>query len=429
MNRRAVLGLVGLAAVFCAYALTWAQVRGKPPAAAKAAADDEELAELERRIDSTVRVRGTLVSMQTADVVCEVPGGSTILSIVEDGSQVKKGDVLARLDDTAIKDKLAAHEAAHAAAEAALAQAKATHDLRRQEAAGSRDTAVLAVKAAELAREKYLGDDGEHKMQVKTAEAEIALAEERVKTAEIVLKTLESAHSAGGAAPAELAKARLAAAEARTALTTGQLKHKLLTTKTLAHQTAVLELAIAEAQANRARILAQAETAVLQAEAEVRARQAALAQETAALERMKIALSRCVVHAPRDGFVMFPPRSWAASPAIEVGARVAERQLLMQIPDMSRLGVRVLVPEVWIKRLRVGQNASVHLHALPREGLRGKVVSISNQMEQRSWFAAEVQEYAVVVALEKAPEEARVGMTALAEIDVGVPSGKGIKEK
>lgn len=48
--------------------------------------EDDEAAALERRIDNTVRARGEVISLQTADVVCQVPGESTVMELVEEGA-------------------------------------------------------------------------------------------------------------------------------------------------------------------------------------------------------------------------------------------------------------------------------------------------------------------------------------------------------
>jgi multidrug resistance efflux pump len=386
--------------------------------------EDDEASALERRIDNTVRARAEVISLQTADIVCRVAGESAVVELVEEGANVKKGDVLVRLDDAPWRDRATAQEAAVIAAQAAVEQAKATLELRQQERADGRDASELAVRAAEAAREKYLGKDGEYAVQLKAIESQIAVAAERVKTAEAILKAAMDAGEGGG--PAErlmiqrqTAEAKLAILEAKTALETAQAKRQLLVTRELAHQTAALDLALVEAKATLNRTRRQAEAAVAQAQADLKAREAALVQENLNLARIRSTIERCTLRAPRDGYVVYAgPRRRTGSNTLEVGGKVQDHQLLLQMPDTSRLGLRALVNETRIGRVKVGQSVMVE-PLVGRTRLRGKVASIANQPDQRSWLSSDVREYAVIVTLDEMPNGwAKPGMSAMAEIDV-----------
>jgi multidrug resistance efflux pump len=398
--------------------------RAKPPAR-KFGGDEEAIAALEERIKNTIRAGGTLISLDPGDVKCQVPEGGRIVELIEEGAGVRKGDVLVRLDDTAVKDNLRSHEAAVAAAGAALAQAKAVLSLREQDLTDGRENGALAIKAAELAREKYLGDDGEHQVHLKAVESEKEIAQERLKTAETILKAVMEAGASGAAAERQVAEARLAAFEAKAALQVAEGKRQLLTTRTLAYQTAVLDLAVAEAKAARARAIRQAEAALAQAVGDVRTREEALLAERNRLERTKQALDRCVIRAPRDGFVVHASPRGRAATLLEVGSVVQSGQLLVQIPDMSRLGVRVLVNETRIGRVEVGDEVSVRLEVLSTKIVRGKISSVANQPEQPSWLSGDMlREYAAIVTLDEATGGVKLGMTALAEIHVSGTAAK-----
>lgn len=398
--------------------------------AAPPGAEDDETAELERRIDNTVRARAGVISLQMTDIVCRVPGDSAILELVENGGHVKQGDVLARLDDSAWKDKATAQEAAILAAQAAVEQAKAALELRQQDRSDGHESGELAVKAAEAAREKHLGKGGEHELQLKAIDAEIALAQERIKSAEAILKAALEAAEAGGAAAEramiarQSAEARLAIFEAQTALKTAEAKKQWLATRELAHQKAVLDLAMAQAKAALNHTIRQTAAAVAQAQADLKAREAALVQETLGLARTRSILDHCTLRSPREGVVLYASSARRTSGAVEPGAKVQEGQRLMQMPDLSRLGLRVMVNESRIARVRVGQSVAIE-PLVGRSRLRGKVIAIANQSDQRSWLSSDVREYAVTVALEDgAPSQLRLGMTALAEIDVAGTSPK-----
>ena len=72
------------------------------------AATGNYLTEKARKADLVISITedGTLESSHNTDIKCEVQGGSTILWIVRDGTDVKKGDELVRLDSAGIQEKI-----------------------------------------------------------------------------------------------------------------------------------------------------------------------------------------------------------------------------------------------------------------------------------------------------------------------------------
>src|SRR5436305_1925088 len=66
----------------------------------------------------TVTERGTLEAVRKADIVCRVhppkpdQPASVIKWVIDDGTRVKKGDVILVLDDSALQDRLKAQEIA-----------------------------------------------------------------------------------------------------------------------------------------------------------------------------------------------------------------------------------------------------------------------------------------------------------------------------
>ena len=64
---------------------------------------DEAQADLERRVDETVREFGTVESAKSVGIVSELAGEATILRVVPDGTAVKEGDLLVTLDDTKLQ--------------------------------------------------------------------------------------------------------------------------------------------------------------------------------------------------------------------------------------------------------------------------------------------------------------------------------------
>ncbi|HEX5446444.1 MAG TPA: biotin/lipoyl-binding protein, partial [Pirellulales bacterium] len=79
-----------------------------------------------KRADLIVLVsgEGVVESADNLDLQNPVPGRRNILAIVPDGSYVRKGDLLLRLDSASLEEAIAAERASLSQAEAAVVRAK-----------------------------------------------------------------------------------------------------------------------------------------------------------------------------------------------------------------------------------------------------------------------------------------------------------------
>ncbi len=374
-----------------------------------------------RRSDSFVREPGALQSADTLEICSEIEGPTTILRIVPEGSTVKRGDLLVELDASWLRDKQLQHEVVLAEARGALVQAETALAALKELASGRVAVAELALKVAELDRQRFLGEGGEFELEMRKIDSHVAVAEKRVQLAQMVLAQVEKAVEEGRAEKKNLEEASLAVFESRVQLETAQASKQLFTKHARDYRTAALELAIGQAKSTLSEIKIESRVGLQRAEAKAFARKAAVQLEEKRLARIQQQIEKCRIVAPRDGEVMYA--SVAASPrtapvVIEQGAMVRQRQPILRMPDMSRLEVRVRVPESRVDRVREGQPATIRIDAFPDREFRGKVAQVSDVPEPTSFFSGGVKEYAVVVSIEDPTPELRPGMTALVEIDV-----------
>ncbi|HEV3023272.1 MAG TPA: biotin/lipoyl-binding protein, partial [Pirellulales bacterium] len=74
----------------------------------------------------TVVKDGNLESAKNLEIKCQVPGALTILEIAPDGSYVRQGDILVRLDSSLLEDAILAQQIVQARAQAARISAEKT---------------------------------------------------------------------------------------------------------------------------------------------------------------------------------------------------------------------------------------------------------------------------------------------------------------
>ncbi len=377
---------------------------------------DSAAAELTRRIDQTVREAGVVESASELELRSQAPGQSTVISVVPDGSAVKEGDLLMTLDDSKLRQELREQQIAVQQAQAGVVEAQAEADLAERQAAASIPIAELTLRAAELARSRYLDEGGELERDVTAAERRLALARQRLNVA----KGLLAPSAEDAPEPAQTPEAQLAVAEAQAQVEAALAEQQLLTRHVRGHQTALLELAVLEAEAAVGHRRASAAAARRDAAYELAARQVLLESQRLRLQEIQQQLEHCRIHAPRDGVVLHaaPGARRTAAANLEPGTTVHEGQLLLKMPDLERLQVRVRVHESQVQRVQPGQPVSLRLDAFPTRALTGEVVSISRTPEPISWFTQDGALYGVLVTLPMPPPGIKLGMTVLAEIEV-----------
>ncbi|HOX05781.1 MAG TPA: HlyD family efflux transporter periplasmic adaptor subunit [Planctomycetota bacterium] len=287
---------------------------------------------------------------------------------VEDGQQVKAGDVVAELENG---DEKAAVELA--AAEAAKAQAA----LERVEAGARAEERTVADADAQLAgrelkRTESASGRDEELAAARTAlrKAEVAEAERRVARLRKLREGETKAASQEELEGAEdrLAVARAAEAEARAA-------HALVAG---AAREEIVEVAKARAR------LADERAALVKAKAraeDLAAARAALEAAKAAKAAAEARLEKTVLRAPSAGTVLkiFRRQGELAGPGSVLPVAT--------LGDLSKLLVRAEVDENDIAKVRPGQAVSAQATGLAGQRLTGKVIRISRTMGRKRLFS------------------------------------------
>jgi multidrug efflux pump subunit AcrA (membrane-fusion protein) len=115
----------------------------------------------------TVTERGTLESQNNVEIICEVDDvqgdgvdGTPILSIIENGTSVKKGDLLVELDTSSHLERLDKQILDTEMARAKDIQARVFHENRISRNTTAMAKAVLDVELAGLSLDQYEDEDG-----------------------------------------------------------------------------------------------------------------------------------------------------------------------------------------------------------------------------------------------------------------------------
>ena len=162
----------------------------------------------------------------------------------------------------------------------------------------------------------------------------------------------------------------------------------------------------------RERIAASARTAEQRlADAEV----AQLGSEVAELQQ---SLGALTITAPRDGIALHQS-AWDGS-KIDTGSQIWRGQSVAQMPDLSTLAVRAVLPERSLSRVRVGQTVQVQIAGGGRRRLEGTVAEIGNNVHSKS----RVEAIPVIDVLIELKDGRQAGLKPGQSVQVAIPPAR-----
>lgn len=352
-------------------------------------------------LDLTVVERGALESADNRDVICKVKAGakgnyaSTIKWVIDDGTLVKKGQLIMTLDSSSLEDSYRAQKIVvdKALADSIAADQAYRIQLSTNESAIEKARSDIALNELEL--EKYVGiprgslnrrkreqsrallldleadvdsflarnkvdfpdPDGEYQKlvsdwlgQIELADADVEMWKDRVAYSQrMQLKGYLSA-SQVQADESRLSGARETLKKLRSEK---QLLQKFVAQKTVKDDSAKVQ----EAWRTFDRAVIEAEANEVQKEADRKTKRSVYLQEADKLREIEDQLRECKITAPQDGMVVYyiPESSrWSQSERglIQQGATVQEGQKLMRIPDLSKMQVSTNVHEAMVSRIK-----------------------------------------------------------------------------
>ena len=384
---------------------------------------------------------GDLESAEVTPVYVRTSG--EVVWLIDEGALVEAGDVIARIDETELREKLEEEERQLLPRRKELERAEG-----ELEAARARGPLNVRLKEIELDQVRWKLDD----LVMRPTEEDLVAAKLDLRAASLrrdkarrELGRVEELGDRGFATETELRSSTLKALNAEADASLAALRLEILKggASRLSLESARLKVEKAKIEVDEARFLNEADVTI--AEKEVEIARARLSKHERQIERRKRDLRNCLLRAPVAGRVAFV-KVWKGSrqtSRIEIGETCRWGQMFCKMADPRRMRVRVFVNEVDALRLREGQRARVRLTAFPGVEIAGSVARIgasaSDKNEKLGHLAlrkagqAGVSVVEVAIALDSSPalDQApgadsgesnlnfvRGGYTATVEIDI-----------
>ena len=313
------------------------------------------------RDDMAVSVieQGVLESAANHEVKCQVRGQNTVIWVVENGTEVKVGDPLVRLDTLEIED---------------------TINERTKFAYFSRsaaETSSAAVERAKLAIDAY--EQGQFVMDLVTLEKQKAVLESNLRVAENQLQFTLRKEDRGFTTARNLEQVRFALAQLKTDL---EIKNKEI--DDLKNYTRPIELKKLEGDLKAAESTHAANL-----------ERAGLDENRRDLAKAEYEL--CEIVAEKSGMAIYPSAAeWKETPDVAEGATVHKDQILLLIPDLTKMQVKVGIHESIIERVKPGMKAIVEI---AEQTYLGKIKTVASVAKPAGWWTGNVVKYDTIVEL------------------------------
>ena len=321
------------------------------------------------------------LSVRNEGLMITSGGNARVLDVVEEGKQVKKGDILCRLDSSEYEELVRTQQIKTEQARAALEQAR------------------LSFNVAELAVGEYR--EGIVQQNVQAMEGQIALAKSDMERATDRLRWTANMLGKGYVPVAQRSSAERNLAQAQLTLKTNrwdlQNFNKYSNPRTLKELESEVEKRRYETIANTQRVARLEER----------------------LDHYRKMVDYCTIRSPHDGLVIYaidPSRRNA--PRLEPGVEVRLQQELFYLPDLADMEVITYLHESVAQRVSTGLSARVSIEGIGNRSLPGRVVSVGPlPVSSPAWTTSEEVKYFVAtIKLDQSPTGLLPGMSAEVEV-------------
>lgn len=353
--------------------------------------------------------RGELDSQEAVEVRCEIEGyQNKLVSIVPEGTHVKKGEEVARFDMEAMQRLYSEQEIKCKQAEGKAKAAKAELDLQLNKQESEIAKAELDMQTAILELEKY--EKAEMGAELNEKRGALELAKKDLAEARAGLELTKRLVSRGFAQLEQLRFKEMEVEQKSYSVDRDELRLKVLDYDARKKITE-LRFKEKEARLELERRKKSAQAAIEKAQSELQAAEDTLTLERKQLERLQRQMERYIVKAPQDGIVVYFKRPWDESQRIGPGATLYYQQPIFSLPDLTRMKVKLRVHESVVKKVKPGLKATIQVDALPNRILNGTVKTVAT-LADSNWRSS-VKEYLTEIDIDDLPLEAglKPGMT------------------
>ncbi|MCH8052675.1 MAG: efflux RND transporter periplasmic adaptor subunit [Planctomycetes bacterium] len=362
--------------------------------------------------------KGELKASSSIDIKSEVSGRSTIISLVPEGSSVKKGELLVELASDEIEERVQGEKIQVAAAEATFESAERQLEILKGQNESNIRKGELKLRLAKLELEKY--ELGEWPKQKQDAEFLIESNEKKYERFQTDFEYAKTLYKKKFITKTEYDGNEFDEYGAKVALQKSKRDLEILEKYTHVKDLAQKTSDVSEAEKELGRVKQEADNKLSEKQVAVQARKDELALKHQRLQKLEDKMAKTKIFAPADGLVVYgggSSRWMGRDDQIKEGAEVFERQTIMQLPDTSEMKVVVRIHEAQTDKIRLDQEAIIEVEGISDRKYTGRITKIAVLADsQNRWLNPELKEYETEITINESDPLLKPGVTARVEI-------------
>jgi HlyD family secretion protein len=341
--------------------------------------------------------------------------------LVDEGADVKAGQLIAELEGEELEAQLRQARAALQSAEAKLVQARISFRVEPTTVRAQIRQAEESVRGAE--ERLRLLQAGSRPQEIEESRANLRQSLARLEIARLTRDRYRDLVADGAIARQDLDRAEADFQAAGAAVRAARERLAILEEGSRAED-------IRAARAERDRAAAALEAAQANAasldlrQQDVHVAEAAVREAASNVRRLETQVAELKVFAPLDATVL--------TKAVEAGEVVSAGKPLVLLGDLDHPWIKVYVTETEVGRVMLGAPAHILADSFPQQPFRGTVTWIADQAEFTPKNIQTKEErvnlvYAVKITIVDAERKLKAGMTADAELRIGPGPGSQAK--
>jgi RND family efflux transporter MFP subunit len=371
-----------------------------------------------------LRLNGTIVANKKHKLGLEANFATQILTVVDENTSVKEGDVLIEFEDSDLIERIEEMRTTLSNTEEELVIAIENEKIQERKNEVTLREAEDRVRSTESDLRKYLRLTRSQKRDsndLAIANAEAALASAKKNYSD---KKYDIAHSgvtddaARKANENELKNLQNKIESSENSLNQAEIEGKSFKHYDDPIKLMSLNNSVEQARLNLEQARISTSSALVQAKKRVDNLRANSRRQAATLERYESYLPMMKLTAPTDGIVIYgdPDRRWGGED-IKPGLEVRKGEILLTIPEMTNLMVNFDLPEAFRSKVTVGNQAIITPEAITTLKIKGQITEIATlPVNQMYWDETSPKIYPSRIALEVQDPQLVNGMSVIVEI-------------
>lgn len=400
---RIVVAVVALVAVAGAAWSIWGGSAGgtTPNAAMLPTTDTASISRTSFEI--TTLATGELEAKKQVEIRSRVEQQAVIQEIVPEGTRVKEGSVLVRLNAdrvlTSIDEQLLQIETS----KSELVAAENGYNIQVNENANSLRNAELKVTLAKLSLQQWL----EGEVKTKREANRLALSQSKLELDRLAEKVIRSQklQEQGFLSKDEMERDELDYIKAQSAWIKAQLDDKVYEDFQYPKDQKQKQGDLEQANSELVKVKMNAEIDLASKAAQRNNKRTQLTIRENSLNKLRQQLEASTIKAPSAGLVVYATsmrrNGWGGNEGpLQIGRQVYPNELLVVLPDTSEMVASVQVHESLAGDIKPGMPASIKVDAANGQVFQGAVDSIGVLAETGGWRDPDRREYTVKIRID-----------------------------